>query len=365
MLHSGHVAFLEEAARLGDLYVGLGSDETIWELKGRKTINGNAERLYMVKALRCVKDAWINSGNGIMDFEKEVTELKPDYFFVNTDGYTPDKKAFCEKLGIELVVSERIPEAGLPARSTTALRQECRIPYRVELCGGWLDQPAVNSLCPGPVIVMSIEPTIEFKDKSGMATSSRKKAVEMWQTQIPAGNKEELARLLFCVENPPGTVNISGSQDQLGIILPGLNKLNYNNGFWPVSIDSKTDEETLKFVAEHLYLIALPPRKAGYDAKAQTNINADSARKLADATERCWQAINARDTKAWGRATKECFEAQLAMFPAMFTEEMAKAIDEYKDTAYGWKVSGCGGGGYLILISDKNIPAATKVIPRV
>ena len=105
-------------------------------------------------------------------FEKEVTDLKPDYFFVNTDGYTPDKKAFCEKLGIELVVSERIPEAGLPARSTTALRQECRIPYRVELCGGWLDQPAVNSLCPGPVIVMSIEPTIEFNDKSGMATGT-------------------------------------------------------------------------------------------------------------------------------------------------------------------------------------------------
>ena len=97
MLHSGHVAFLEEAARLGDLYVGLGSDETIWGLKGRKTINNNAERLYMVKALRCVKDAWINSGNGIMDLEKEVIELKPDYFFVNTDGYTPAKKQFCDK----------------------------------------------------------------------------------------------------------------------------------------------------------------------------------------------------------------------------------------------------------------------------
>lgn len=364
MLHSGHVAFLEEAARLGDLYVGLGSDETIWGLKGRKTINSNAERLYMVKALRCVKDAWINSGSGIMDFEKEVIELKPDYFFVNTDGYTPDKKAFCEKLGIELVVSERIPEAGLPARSTTALRQECHIPYRVELCGGWLDQPSVNALCPGAVIVMSIEPSIEFNDKSGMATSSRKKAIEMWQTQIPAGNKEELAKLLFCVENPPGTVNVSGSQDQLGIILPGLNKLNYNNGFWPESIDSKTDEETLNFVAEHLYLIALPPRKAGYNVKAETNINTESARKLADATERCWQAISARDVKAWGIATKECFEAQLTMFPAMFTGEMAKAIAEYQNTAYGWKVSGCGGGGYLILISEQPIPSAIKVIPR-
>ena len=114
MLHSGHVAFFEEASKLGELYVGLGSDETIWELKGRKTINNNAERLYMVKALRCVKDAWISSGSGLLDFEKELRELRPDYFFVNTDGYTPAKKALCDELGIELVVSERIPEAGLP-----------------------------------------------------------------------------------------------------------------------------------------------------------------------------------------------------------------------------------------------------------
>jgi cytidyltransferase-like protein len=49
MLHSGHVAFFQEASSLGDLYVGLGSDETVFELKGRKTINKNAERLYMVK----------------------------------------------------------------------------------------------------------------------------------------------------------------------------------------------------------------------------------------------------------------------------------------------------------------------------
>jgi cytidyltransferase-like protein len=365
MLHSGHVAFLEEAAKLGDLYVGLGSDETIWELKGRRTVNHNAERLYMVKALRCVKDAWINSGNGIMDFVQEVTELKPDIFFVNTDGYSPAKKEFSEKLGIELIVSERLPSPGLPARSTTALRQDCRIPYRIELCGGWLDQPAVNALCPGPVIVMSIEPTIEFNDKSGMATSSRKKAVELWQTQIPAGDKIELAKLLFCVENPPGTTDISGSQDQLGILLPGINKLNYDNGFWPVSIESKTDKETLKFITDHLFLIALPPRKAGYNVKDRVNINPASAKRLADAAERCWNAICSRDVKAWGKAATDSFQAQLEMFPAMMTEEISRETESWKDKAYGWKVTGCGGGGYLLLISDQNIPSAIKVTPRV
>lgn len=51
MLHSGHAAFFEEASKLGDLYVGIGSDATIFALKARKTINPEAERLYMVKAL--------------------------------------------------------------------------------------------------------------------------------------------------------------------------------------------------------------------------------------------------------------------------------------------------------------------------
>ena len=130
MLHSGHVAFFEEAASHGDLYVGIGSDKTIYELKARKTINTEAERLYMVKALRVVKDAWVNSGSGLLDFEKELRELKPDIFFVNSDGATPLKEQLCKELGIEYMVSKRLPHGNLPVRSTTMLRKECRIPYR-------------------------------------------------------------------------------------------------------------------------------------------------------------------------------------------------------------------------------------------
>ena len=65
MLHSGHVAFFEEAARYGDLYVGIGSDKTIFELKARKTINTDAERLYMVKMRGSIAEAgyWILKRN--------------------------------------------------------------------------------------------------------------------------------------------------------------------------------------------------------------------------------------------------------------------------------------------------------------
>lgn len=361
MLHSGHVAFFQEAASHGDLYVGIGSDKTIYQLKNRKTINTEQERLYMVKALRCVKDAWINSGSGIMDFEKEVAALKPDIFFVNTDGFSPAKQEFCDRLGIRLMVSQRLPQAGLPPRSTTALRQECTIPYRLELGGGWLDQPFVNSLHPGPVITLAIQPTQEFNHRSGMATSSRKQAIELWHTSIPQGDREKLAYTLFCVENPPGTKNVSGSQDQLGICLPGLNRLHYDNGFWPNAIDSVTADDALDFLEAHLQLIALPMRKEGYSPLLNTHISPDGAQRLAEATQQAWEALLQKDLHAWGKATTQSLYAQLEMFPNMMTDEAAQAIKEYSQQALGYKITGAGGGGYLVLIAEKNIPNATRI----
>ena len=122
MLHSGHVRFFEEASRLGDLYVGIGNDANILALKNRPTANCEQERLYMVRAVRYVKEAWINSGMGKMDFVKEVEALRPDFFFVNHDGWSEEKERFCSERGIRLVVADRIPAQGLPARSTTAIR---------------------------------------------------------------------------------------------------------------------------------------------------------------------------------------------------------------------------------------------------
>ena len=361
MLHSGHVAFFKEAATHGDLYVGIGSDATIRELKDRKTINTEQERLYMVKAIRYVKDAFINSGSGMLDFEEDVKRLKPDIFFVNSDGYTPGKKHFCEENGIELVVSTRIPEAGLPTRSTTALRQECKIPYRIDLAGGWLDQPYVSKHHGGPVLTICIEPDYEFNNRGGMSTSSRKAAIEMWHVDIPEGDRETLAKMVFRYENPPGSSYISGSQDAIGIVMPGLNRLNYDGSYWPENIESVKENDVLDFIEKNLWLVPLAPRDNNYDVLADTHIDKAGVMELAKAADDCWNALLAKDVTAWGKACTASFEAQTAMFPNMVSPHVQKAIDEYKDRVKGYKITGAGGGGYLVLINDKPIEEAIQI----
>ncbi len=361
MLHSGHVAFFEEAATYGDLYVGIGSDKTIADLKARKTVNSDAERLYMVKALKVVKDAWINTGGGLLDFLEELKTLNPDIFFVNTDGHTPAKEELCKELGIEYVVSKRIPHGNLPARSTTALRQECRIPYRIDLAGGWLDQPYVSKYASGSVITICIEPDYEFNDRSGMSTSSRKKAIELWQTDIPDGDKEKLAKTLFCFENPPGTKYVSGSQDSLGITMPGLNKFFYQSDYWPQTIDSVLDNNILEWLECHIWMIPLFPRVESYDVLANTNISLEDAQALSRAADQLWEALKVKDLEATAKAMTHSFEAQIRMFPNMVTPEILEQIENYKSQAKGWKLSGAGGGGYIILLSDKPIEKAIQI----
>jgi cytidyltransferase-like protein len=361
MLHSGHVEFFTEAAKYGDVYVGLGSDDTVYNLKGRYPVNNHDERKFMIDALACVKKCVVNSGSGIMDFIQEIKTIHPDIFVVNEDGNTPAKEKLSKELGIEYIILKRTPHAHLPVRSTTSLRNECTIPYRIDLAGGWLDQPYVGKYASGSVLTISIEPTIEFNERSGMASSTRRKAVELWHTDIPSGNREKLSKILFSYENPPGTDIIAGSQDSIGIVMPGLNKLDYNGGYWPSQITSVYDESILSWLENHLYLITLGPRESGYDVLAYTHINKVNAEALRLASEKCWDAVLQRDLKMFGQRFRESFEAQTKMFPNMIFDDIPKIIDKYKHSVYGWKLSGAGGGGYLIFISEKPMKGAMQI----
>ena len=373
LLHSGHVEFFRQAAAYGDLYVGIGSDATILSYKNHKTVYSEQERLFMVKSIRYVKDAFINAGSGIMDFVPTVDFLKPDILVVNEDGGNDEKRRFCEERGIQYVVLQRVPQEGLTARSSTDLKKtQSQIPTRLDLAGTWIDQPYVSQYAPGWAITISLEPTFEVRERCGLSTSTRNTIKKIWPYQLPNMDPETLAKLVFCFENDPERSDgiISGAQDSIGICIPGLCRHYYNNRFWPEKIETCQDETVLSWLEDHLIMIPMEPRQPGCSVVEGKDITEPKVKALAKAADDCWLAILSRDLTAFAAAYRASFNAQTAMFPAMVQGCVQTYIDKYKGSVLAWKMPGAGGGGYLAcVVTDaeafcKEYPEAIRLTIR-
>lgn len=384
LLHSGHVEFFKQASQYGDLYVGIGSDATYLEYKHRKPMFPQEERLFMVQAIKYVKEAYINEGSGVIDFLPTLDRVKPDVFVVNAEGGSVTKRQICEERGIEYVELQRTPAEGLQARSSSSLKAEMNkaaeaatitlgkgIPTRLDLAGTWIDQPSVSLLYPGWALTISLEPTFDIRDRCGLSTSTRKMIQKIWPMNLPKMDPEMLARLVFCFENNPERENghISGAQDSIGICVPGLCRHYYNGNFWPQKLETCSDEMTLRFLEDHLVLVPLEPRKPGCSVVEGKDLKEEKVKKLADAAEACWNAILAHDLKAFATAYLASFQAQIDMFPGMVTPSIFEdkklkgafkkisiqpEIDQYSamEGVLAWKLSGAGGGGYLALVVE-------------
>ena len=357
LLHSGHVEFFRQASQYGDLYVGIGSDQTILGYKHHKTFYPEQERLFMVKSIKYVKDAYINAGDGIMDFVPTIDIVKPDIFVVNADGSSEAKRQFCQERGIEYVVLQRTPADGLTARSSTDIKDStCQLPTRLDLAGTWIDQPYVSCHAPGWAITMSLLPTFEVRERCGLSTSTRNMIKKIWPVKLPDMNPEILAKLVFCFENDPERSDgiVSGAQDAIGICMPGLVRHYYDNRFWPDKFETCLDEKVLSWVESHVCMIPMDPRRPGCSVVEGKDITEPKVKNLAKAADDCWNAILRKDFPAFASAFKASFDAQVAMFPAMIQGCVQGFIDKYSvlPEVHAWKMPGAGGGGYLVLVVD-------------
>ncbi len=352
MLHSGHVAFFEEASKYGDLYVVIGSDRNVFELKHRPTINTEDERLYMIKSLRCVKEVMVAQGSGILDFVIELQQIQPDYFVVNEDGSTPAKKTLCAELGIEYIVLKREPHKGLTPRSTTALRGTSLIPESLTLAGSDLDQPPISRLAAGAVLVLSIYPLNTYS--SGLRSS----AIELWNARLPADLPEKMAKVLFGYSNLPGTKSLRSATEAIGITHPGLTRAEYSGNYWPQRISSLQCENTLSFIEKYLYMVAYDPQPTVPTASRSKSLSHELARLHAQAAENCWNAILEHNAPALGKAMSDDYQARQSLYP--FTPP-AELLEHFQGKVLGFNTCSLGERAALLLIANQPLEDAVRI----
>jgi D-beta-D-heptose 7-phosphate kinase/D-beta-D-heptose 1-phosphate adenosyltransferase len=116
VIHAGHVAYLREAARRGDiLIVGINSDEQVRVLKGEdRPIYPLRERMEILGELQCV--------NVVIPFEEETAEalirsVRPDVYVKGGDYAAADiiEYPLLKELGIEVEVLAHRPGLGSTA----------------------------------------------------------------------------------------------------------------------------------------------------------------------------------------------------------------------------------------------------------
>lgn len=105
LLHAGHVYYLREAARQGDvLWLLLNSDASVSSIKGpTRPVQSEQYRAYVMAALECI-DAIILFPNPRLDLE--IRELRPD-IYVKAGDYTietinPQEKAALFEVGADI-----------------------------------------------------------------------------------------------------------------------------------------------------------------------------------------------------------------------------------------------------------------------
>ena len=115
------MALFKKAATYGDLYVGVGSDESVRKHK-HEPFWTQEERLYMVSAVRYVKEAMINKGMGFVDYTDNPLFMECDILILNKERLSERVIGLCREAGKEYYVFNRIHAPGLPVRSSTEIR---------------------------------------------------------------------------------------------------------------------------------------------------------------------------------------------------------------------------------------------------
>jgi hypothetical protein len=249
-----------------------------------------------------------------------------------------------------------------------------KMPYKLALAGGWIDQPFIskhNPSPPGSMVVVNVEPQFWFMERAGISTGTRNIALELWKNGLPRRNLDELVRELYMTENT-GKAEPSGSQDMIGLIYPGISRIDYDfkhrEGVFPVQVETNNDPQVISWLENVISILSIAPRPDGYNPLEIKNLEPDWIARLGNSGKMCYDAIIAKDIKALGESMNEnmlCWEAILPGTVRHHTikTDLMPLLKYYQSRYPGAMYSGCG-GGYLYVASEKLVPGAFHIKVR-
>ena len=248
------------------------------------------------------------------------------------------------------------------------------LPYRMAFAGGWIDQPFVsqkNPTPPGSMVVVALEPNCRFMNRCGMGTSTRVVASKLWGKKMPDADPAKLVEILYAEENKD-KLEPSGSQDMIGMLYPGVNRLDYDyqqaDGIFPAHIETNTDSGVAAWLDSVISMVPVAPRPDGYKPLAIQNLDTAWIQRLGQSGKDCYDSIISKDAGGLGASMNEtmlCWEAILphtVRHPTLTLDLMA-LWDYYAKTYDGAMYSGCG-GGYLYVVSEEPVPGGFRIKVR-
>jgi hypothetical protein len=250
-----------------------------------------------------------------------------------------------------------------------------RLPYRLALAGGWIDQPFVsrhNPSPPGSMVVVCVEPQFCFMERAGICIGTRNIAMKLWNGALPPRDPERLVEELYAAENA-GKAEPSGSQDMIGLVYPGINRLDYDfahrGGIFPRHIESNNDPQVARWLEDVICLLPVNQRPERYNPLETKNLDPEWIGRLGQSGGDCYDAILARDITALGESMNECMRCWEAILPGTVRHrtiqiDLPGLLRYYQARYPGAMYSGCG-GGYLYVVSDEPVPGAFHINVRI
>ena len=205
-------------------------------------------------------------------------------------------------------------------------------------------------------------------DRAGFASGTRAVASRLWRGRLPKRSPAKLVRELYAAENQ-SKIDPSGSQDMIGLIYPGINRLDYDfrskGGVFPAHIESLTTSRVARWLERVLQVLPVAPRPQGYSPLGEKHLEPKWIARLGRTGRDCFQAIEQMDVDALGASLNECMVCWEKILPHTVRHpalkiDLKSLLRVYQANYPGAMYSGCG-GGYLLIAARDPVPGAFRV----